>query len=76
MPDSDWMFPSPQRGEKDIPAKLFRESLEMVRTKAGMPGFGFHDLRDHFIAMTQRDCLGTASLPVSTRLLSTPFPVG
>jgi integrase len=48
---SDWLFPSPQRGDKDIPAKSFRESLEMVRTKAKMSGFGFHDLRHHFISM-------------------------
>jgi integrase len=50
-PDSDWLFPSPQRGEKDLPAKSFRESLELVKTKAGMPHFGFHDLRHHFISM-------------------------
>lgn len=50
-PDSKWLFPSPQRGEKDIPAKSFRESLDMVRGKAGMPNFGFHDLRHHFISM-------------------------
>src|SRR5204863_5427010 len=28
-PDTQWRFPSPQRGEKDIQAKSFRESLEM-----------------------------------------------
>ncbi len=50
-PDSVWVFPSPQRGDKDIPAKTFRESLGMVRAKAGMPSFGFHDLRHHFISM-------------------------
>ena len=48
---SDWLFPSPQRGDKDIPAKTFRESLEFVRTKAVMPNFAFHDLRHHFISM-------------------------
>jgi integrase len=41
-PDSDWLFPSPRRGKKDIPAKSFRESLEMVRERAGLPHFGFH----------------------------------
>jgi integrase len=50
-PDSDWVFPSPQRGDKDIPAKTFRESLDLVRSKAGMSHFGFHDLRHHFISM-------------------------
>ncbi len=48
---SKWLFPSPQRGEKDVPAKSFRESLEMVRTQAKMPNFNFHDCRHHFISM-------------------------
>jgi integrase len=46
-----WLFPSPQRGEKDIPAKSFRESLELTRTQAKMPNFSFHDCRHHFISM-------------------------
>jgi integrase len=50
-PDSEWLFPSPQRSEKDIPAKTFRESLVLVRTKAKQPGFVFHDCRHHFISM-------------------------
>jgi integrase len=50
-PDSKWLFPSPQRGDKDIPAKTFRESLDMVRTQANLPGFRLHDLRHHFISM-------------------------
>lgn len=50
-PGSDWLFPSPQRGDKDIPAKSFRESLDMVKERAKMPNFGFHDLRHHFISM-------------------------
>lgn len=48
-PDTTWLFPSPQRGEKDIHAKRLRESLNLVRKKAGLPRFGFHDLR-HFFA--------------------------
>ncbi len=48
---SQWLFPSPQRGNKDIPAKSFQESLKMVRARAGMPSFGFHDCRHHFISM-------------------------
>jgi integrase len=48
---SQWLFPSPQRGDKDIPAKTFRESLTMVRTQAKMPTFNFHDCRHHFISM-------------------------
>ncbi len=48
---SIWLFPSPQRGDKDIPAKSFQESLCLVRAKAGMLTFSFHDLRHHFISM-------------------------
>ena len=50
-PDSQWLFPSPQRGDKDVPAHTFIESLKMVRTAAQLPGFGFHDLRHHFVSM-------------------------
>jgi integrase len=48
---SEWLFPSPQGGEKDIPAKTFRESLGLAKAKAKMPSFGFHDCRHHFISM-------------------------
>ena len=48
---SKWLFPSPQCGKKDIPAKSFRDSLELVRTQAKMPQFNFHDCRHHFISM-------------------------
>jgi integrase len=34
-PDSDWMFPSPQRGERDERAKTFRESLLLTRATSG-----------------------------------------
>ena len=47
-PDSSWLFPSPQRGAKDIHAKSLRESLNAVRAVAGLPWFGFHDLRHLF----------------------------
>lgn len=50
-PDSEWLFPSPQRGERDIPARSFRESLNLTRTAASLPKFGFHDCRHHFISM-------------------------
>ncbi|HUA64392.1 MAG TPA: tyrosine-type recombinase/integrase [Alphaproteobacteria bacterium] len=50
-PDTQWLFPSPQRGNKDIPAKSFRETLILTRKAAELPGFGFHDCRHHFISM-------------------------
>ena len=40
-PDSSFLFPSPQRGPKDIPAHSLRESFKLVRSKAGMPGLAF-----------------------------------
>ncbi len=47
-PDSTWLFPSPQRGAKDIPAKTLRESFKLVRAAAELPAAGFHDLRHLF----------------------------
>jgi integrase len=48
---SQWLFPSPQRGKKDIPSKSFRDSLELVREHSKMLTFNFHDCRHHFISM-------------------------
>ena len=50
-PDSEWLFPSPRRGDTDRQAKTFRESLILARMAAGMPRFGFHDCRHHFISI-------------------------
>jgi len=50
-PDSDWLFPSPRRGNEDRPVKEFRESLMLARAAAGLPKFGFHDCRHFFISM-------------------------
>lgn len=47
-PDTEWLFPSPQRGEKDTHAKTFRESLRLVRDAAKIPWLGFHDFRHYF----------------------------
>jgi integrase len=47
-PDSEWLFPSAQRGEKDIHATTLRESLKLVRAEAKLPHVGFHDLRHLF----------------------------
>lgn len=49
-PDCDFLFPSPQRGKKDIRAKTFRETLLLARKKANMPFFGFHHCRHFFIS--------------------------
>ncbi len=51
QPDSEWMFPSPRRGNEDRPAKTFVETLRLVRQAAQLLDFGFHDCRHHFISM-------------------------
>lgn len=51
VPDSVFLFPSPQRGAKDRPSKTLRSSFELVREKAGFPKLGFHDFRHYFISM-------------------------
>ncbi len=46
--DTSYLFPSPQRGQKDIPCRSLRESFKLVRSKAGLTTIGFHDFRHHF----------------------------
>jgi integrase len=41
-PDSQWLFPSPQRGDQDHRAKTFRESLLLTRA---VPGCICHDCK-------------------------------
>ena len=49
---STWLFPSPQRGQRDIPSKSFRETLLLAREASGLEHVGFHDTRHHFISMS------------------------
>ena len=49
-PDSQFLFPSPQRGDKDASTKTFMESLRIARNASGIPAFGFHDCRHFFIS--------------------------
>lgn len=49
-PDFAYIFPSLQRGKKDISAKNFRGSLAAVKAMAGLPDFGFHHMRVWFIS--------------------------
>jgi integrase len=49
-PDSEWLFPSPRRGDRDCPARTLRNALHVVRPVAGLPRFGFHDLRHFFVS--------------------------
>jgi integrase len=54
-PDTEWLFPSPQRGERDIPAKSLKESVWLARshaakTKPELANFQLHDCRHTFIS--------------------------
>jgi integrase len=49
-PDSRFLFPSPQRGAKDLPAKSFIDSLKLTRAVSGLE-INFHDCRHFFISM-------------------------
>jgi len=49
-PDSEWLFPSPQRGTKDQRITNFRATLSLVRSTAKLTDFSFHDLRHLFIS--------------------------
>jgi integrase len=49
-PDSEYLFPSPQRGKVDTHAKTFMESLRLARTKSTLAKFSFHDCRHFFIS--------------------------
>ncbi len=49
-PDSEFLFPSPQRGDQDLRTKTFKNSLWIARNKARLPQFKFHDCRHFFIS--------------------------
>ena len=46
--DTEWLFPSPQRGKKDRHSKTFRESLRIVAKASGLEWVGFHHFRVYF----------------------------
>lgn len=50
QPDSSYLFPSPQRGSKDLHVRTFKQSFQKVREAAGLPTIGFHDFRHLFIS--------------------------
>jgi integrase len=48
--DSEFLFPSPRRGEADVPVVNFNKALRSACQTAGLPQFGFHDCRHYFIS--------------------------
>jgi integrase len=71
-PDSSFVFPSPQRGAKDISARSLRESLKAVRTHAKLPSFGFHQLRVYFISYAVMKLLRDQITDAKRRLCADP----
>jgi integrase len=49
-PDSEFLFPSPQRGKGDRHITNVRASLIAIRTEAGLGHIAFHDMRHLFIS--------------------------
>lgn len=47
-PDTQYLFPSPMRGNVDRHAKSIRESFYAARKLAGLEWVGFHDFRHYF----------------------------
>jgi integrase len=50
QPDSSHLFPSPQRGNKDLHVRTFKQSFHKAREAAGLAQIGFHDFRHLFIS--------------------------
>ena len=50
QPDSSYLFPSPQRGNKDLHVRTFKQSFHKAREVAGLAQIGFHDFRHLFIS--------------------------
>ena len=50
-PDSQWLFPSPRRGDKDLHTESFTRALMLAREAAGLPHISSHDCRHHFVSM-------------------------
>ena len=49
-PDSQWLFPSPQRGKQDLRVTTLRGALASGLNAAGIERLGFHDMRHLFIS--------------------------
>jgi hypothetical protein len=42
QPDSDFIFPSPRRGENDVPTVTLNKALTVAREKSGVQDFTCH----------------------------------
>jgi integrase len=49
-PDSAYLFPSPQRGERGLPVRTYKQAFYKARDEAKLPHLGFHDFRHLFVS--------------------------
>jgi integrase len=50
QPDSEYLFPSPRRGESDVPTVTLNKALTTAREKSGVKDFTCHLCRHFFIS--------------------------
>jgi integrase len=50
QPDSEFLFPSPRRGESDVPTVTLNKALTVARAKSGVNDFTCHLCRHFFIS--------------------------
>jgi len=50
QPDSEFIFPSPRRGENDMPTVTLNKALTVARAKSGVLDFTCHLCRHFFIS--------------------------
>jgi integrase len=50
QPDSEFIFPSPRRGENDVPTVTLNKALTVARAKSGVQDFTCHLCRHFFIS--------------------------
>jgi integrase len=72
QPDSQWLFPSPQRGDADIPARTFMESLRLTRNA---PGCECKDCKQMTFGSDVKKCHVCDSANVEARLKVLPAKV-
>jgi integrase len=69
QPDSQWLFPSPQRGDKDVHTQTFRESLDLTRLGTGCECLDCHRLTS---GKASARCCHCGSVHVEARALLLP----
>ena len=50
-PETEWIFPNYRSGSRGERSATMRVSMNIIREKAKLPWFGFHDLRHYFASV-------------------------